>query len=167
MRLKEFRKSPKNVLRRQVGEVSKRMPNSAFPLTHNSSFRPGIGWNWWMIEFEASGHKGRVLVTLNRGKCCYRAWLALEAGRGLVVMARLEYEPAHPNEWHCHVCCEDSGVAPSGVVRHGPSVRGARLSLGRHRQGFEVTEHNALEIALAFFGFGSAQCPPDGGLFGA
>lgn len=143
------------------------MPLSAFPLSHNSSFRPGYGWHWWAVEFEAGEARCRLLVTLHEGKRCYRAWLGVEGARGLSVMGRLEFEPAHPDEWHCHLCCADSNQTPTGVVRHGPSVRTRRFRMARHRVGFPVSHQNALNIGMEFFGVDATLCPPDGGLFDA
>lgn len=139
------------------------MPKTAFPLTHNSSFRPGSDWHWWLVEFDAKGQRCRVLVMLHERKMAYRAWLGIEHPKGIAVMARLEHDPIHAGEWHCHSCCEDSGAVPLGVVRHPRSSRSLRLGMGRHRTGFGVTESTALPIALKFFGIDAS--PGAGGLF--
>lgn len=140
------------------------MQRSRWPLAHNRSFRPGLGWDWWTVEFEAADQPCRLLVTLNAPKAAYRAWLATQHADGLALLARLEFEPRHPDEWHCHVCCADSHQVPLGVVKHPRSVRAARLRMWRHRRGFEITQGNALEVALRFFAI--AEQPP-GGLFDA
>ena len=128
------------------------MPKEAFRLLHNSSFRPGCEWDWWVVEFYVSGQKCRVLVMLHEGKKAYRAWLGIEHPKGMALMARLEHDPCHAGEWHCHASCEDSAVVPLGVVRHPRSSRSLRLQMGRHRSGFGVTGTTALPIALKFFG---------------
>ena len=165
MRLKEIVRSPKRIVGTQRGEPSNRVPKTAFPLSRNQSWRPGLGWDWWSAEFEASGQQCRLLVMLHEPKRIFRAWLGVQHGSELAVMARLEYEPCHPGQWHCHACCEDSRRVPWGVVKHPASRKSVRLYMPRHRASFDVTRHNALATAMKFFGVSGEV--PDVGLFNA
>ena len=56
MRLKDIVKAPKRIVGMQKGDGSKRMPRTAFPLSRNQSFRPGLGWDWWSIEFDVEAN---------------------------------------------------------------------------------------------------------------
>lgn len=80
-------------------------------------------------------------------------------------MARLEHDPIHAGEWHCHACCEDSANVTRGIIKHAPSCRDVRLTMPRHLSGFDVTPLTALPIALDIFGI--VLAPPEEGLFDA
>lgn len=139
MRLKEILRARKRIVRMQKGEPPKRMPAAAFPLSRNRTWRPGAGWYWWSVELDPADQRCRVLVMLHEPRRVYRAWLGVQHGADLAIMARLEYEPAHPGQWHGHACCEDSKDVPLGIVKHPASRRSVRRYMERHRRVFEIT----------------------------
>jgi hypothetical protein len=129
------------------------MPQTAFPLSkrRGRAYRIGSSYKWRVIQFTALGETCRVLVLYNAAKEQYRATLAIERDRDMIVIASLEFHGTHPG-WHLHGACGDIDSHPMGSMR-GPLQRrvpGSRTTHRRH--DFNVTnEGTALDAAAKFF----------------
>jgi hypothetical protein len=133
----------------QVGS----MPPAAFPLSkrRGRSLRVGSSYKWRVILFSACGESCRLLIVYNADKEQYRATLAIERDRDMIVIASLEFHGTHPG-WHLHGACGDIEKLPLGSMR-GPLQRrfpGPRTTHRRHH--FAATsEGAALDVAAKFF----------------
>ena len=92
------------------------MPKAAFPLSKNSSFRLGTGWDWCVHVVDCAGQAMRLLIAFNAGKQEYLAWLAIDTGNDLGLIARLEYHASHLG-WHVHLKPNDLAKLSYGVVK--------------------------------------------------
>jgi hypothetical protein len=133
------------------------MPASAFPLSRrrSRSFRLGTAYRWRLVRFEACDQKFRLLVAFSLKKEQYRATLALERDRDLVVIASYEFHGTHPG-WHLLATCGDIMTVPEGVMI-GPWQRRLPKAKATHRSvSFGIKEdltadQVALDIAARFF----------------
>ena len=129
------------------------MPPSAFPLSRRRgrAYRVGSSYKWRVILFSALGEACRLLIVYNADKEQYRATLAVEKERDMVVVASLEFHGTHPG-WHLHGACGDISLHPLGSMR-GPLQRRFPQPRTTHRRHlFKVTSEGiALDIAAKFF----------------
>lgn len=127
------------------------IPQGVFRLSRagRRSYCLGPKYEWRLIRFDAWGRNFRLLVAYRLEIEVYRAWLAVEEGGDLKVLARYEFHGTEPG-WHCHAHCGDDSEIVAGTVKH---FRERRLPIaGRcRRTTFGVTDQNALTIAAEFF----------------
>lgn len=93
-----------------------KMPKSAFSLSKNNSFRLGAGWDWCIHHVAHSSNNLRLLIAFHAGKNEYLAWLAIDTGKDLGLIARLEYHATHDG-WHVHLKPSDLNDLAYGVVK--------------------------------------------------
>jgi hypothetical protein len=129
------------------------MQSSAFPLSkrRGRAYRLGSSYKWRVIQFSALGETCRLLIVYNADKEQYRATLAIERDRDMIVIASLEFHGTHPG-WHLHGACGDVGAHPVGSLR-GPLQRRFPMPRTTHRRHlFGITsEGAALDVAAKFF----------------
>lgn len=107
-------RAPKTVVSAGVWKKGK-MEKGDFPLSKNSSFRLGAGWEYCVHQL-AGSNPMRLLIALNEGKRDYLAWLAIEHGNDHMIIARLEYHASHLG-WHVHLKPDDLAKVSWGVVK--------------------------------------------------
>jgi hypothetical protein len=134
-----------------------KMPASAFPLSRrrSRSFRLGTAYRWRLVRFEAYDRKFRLLVAFSARKEQYRATLALERDRDLVVIASYEFHGTHPG-WHLLAACDDMATVPEGVMigpwqRRVPKAKSIHRSVDFGIKDDDMADQVALEIAAQFF----------------
>ena len=151
MNLREIARSPKTVTDYGSWKAGP-IPQVAFRLSRAArrSYCLGPKYQWRLVQFEALGRTFRVLIAYRLDIESYRAWLALEEGNDLKVLARYEFHGTHPG-WHCHAQCDDVEQVSAGTVKH---LGERRLPPPRdcRRTKFGVTDQKALTIACEFFG---------------
>jgi hypothetical protein len=141
---------------------SGKMPRSAFPLSKSHSYALGSGWDWSVCVLESDDNRYKLLVAFDPFKEQYRAWLGLESGSDLALLARLEFHPSHKG-WHLHRKNGRVQDIARGVVKE---------QRGRDRSRncaapptFTVSQLDAL--SMAFRVFNVSRLPPEPwGLFG-
>jgi hypothetical protein len=129
------------------------MPPAAFPLSkrRGRSLRVGSSYKWRVILFSASGETCRLLIVYNADKEQYRATLAVDRDRDMIVVASLEFHGTHPG-WHLHGACGDIEKHPLGSMRGPLQRRFPRPRTTHRRHDFKVTsEGAALDVAARFF----------------
>ena len=115
------------------------------------SYRLGSSYKWRVIQFSALGETCRLLLVYNADKEQYRATLAIERERDMIVIASLEFHGTHPG-WHLHGACGDVEAHPIGSLRGPLQKRFPNPRVTHRRHDFEVpNEGVALEVAAKFF----------------
>jgi hypothetical protein len=129
------------------------MPPAAFPLSkrRGRAYRLGSSYKWRVIQFAALGETCRLLVVYNADKEQYRATLAIDRDRDMIVVASLEFHGTHPG-WHLHGACGDIDTHPMGSMRGPLQRRFPKARTTHRRHDFKVTnEDSALDVAAKFF----------------
>jgi hypothetical protein len=164
MRLKRIILAKKHITDGGEWKRRQKMPRTHFPLLKSKSYQIPAKWDAWrVVRFEALGRSFRLLIAFDVGYEEYRAWLALDRGEDMVLLARLEFHGSHPG-WHCHANCDDPHVRISGVVKGFGDRRYPKARRFHRHQQFNVAEHNALAIAFRFYGIGANGAPTYGEL---
>ena len=123
------------------------MPKSAFPLSKNNSFRLGAGWEWCVHSVNCGQLTFRLLIAFHAGKAEYLAWLAIDTGQDLGLIARLEYHASHLG-WHVHLKPHDLAKLSYGVVKQS----GERLKSCRDGDPPVTGKGQATALAFSLFG---------------
>lgn len=135
------------------------MPPAAFPLSkrRGRAYRLGSSYKWRVIQFHALGETCRLLIVYNAAKEQYRATLAVERDRDMIVIASLEFHGTHPG-WHLHGACGDVNSHTLGSLR-GPLQKRFPAARATHRShDFKVTNDGvALDVAAKFFRLHKAE----------
>lgn len=92
-----------------------KMTKGDFPLSKNSSFRLGTGWEYCIHELSGP-NRMRLLIAFHVGKRDYLAWLTIENDHDQMIIARLEYHASHLG-WHVHLKPDDLAKVAWGVVK--------------------------------------------------
>jgi len=95
------------------------MAASIFPLSKRKrqSLKLGSRYRWRLVKFQALERSFRLLIAYHTLFDNYEAYLAVEVGQDLCVLASYSYHGTHPG-WHMHVGCGDTNSLPVGVLRH-------------------------------------------------
>jgi hypothetical protein len=129
------------------------MPPSAFPLSKRRSraYKIGSSYKWRVIHFSCLEQLCRLLIVFNDQKEQYRATLAVERERDMIVVASLEFHGTHPG-WHLHGACGDVDALPLGSLRGPLQKRFPNARMAHRRSDFRVTNEGlALDVAAKFF----------------
>lgn len=154
MRGRDIVKLPKAVTKAGDWKVvtgTAKMPPSAFKLTKRASYILGRGWHWRVDELSGGDLTFRLLIAFKADTEEYMAWLAMPAGDGLRVIARLEYHGTHPG-LHCHSTCEDHEGVPVGDQNPYMFRRAPSAWENHRRQDSVKSESDAMQRAYRFFG---------------
>jgi hypothetical protein len=102
-----------------LGEwIAGHIPRSTFPLSRvrEKTYKLGPEYRWRIITFDCLRRSFRLLIVFNEGKQIYRATLAIEVERDLIVLCQYEFHASEPG-WHCHVTFREIDGLPVGVTR--------------------------------------------------
>lgn len=121
------------------------MAKADFPLSKNSSFRLGTGWEYCIHQLSGPATM-RLLVAFHAGKSDYLAWLTIENGEDQALIARLEYHASHLG-WHVHLKPDDLANVIWGVVKQ-PRERLVDCKSGAHSA---IDRNNAEAVAFRVF----------------
>lgn len=122
------------------------MPKAAFPLSKNNSFRLGTGWDWCVHTLDCEGQAMRLLIAFHAGKQEYLAWLAIDTGTDLGLIARLEHHASHLG-WHVHLKPNDLTKLAYGVVKQ----QGERLRPCGHGVPSVTGKGQATSLAFSLY----------------
>jgi hypothetical protein len=150
MNVKEIVRALKTDIR--VGEwKAGHIPRATFPLSHvrDKHYKLGPEYRWRLVTFDCLRHSFRLLVVFNEGKQIYRATLAMEVERDLIVLCQNEFHASEPG-WHCHVTFRETDELPVGVTRS-HLRRWPSANIAPSRPEFGVRESNAVGVALTRF----------------
>jgi hypothetical protein len=134
-----------------------KMPKTAFPLSKSHSYQLGSNWEWRVCLLSCDeGFRYRLLVAFDAAKQQYRAWLGLEIGNDLAILARLEFHPDHKG-WHCHWKTGVVSLLARGVVKE---ARARDRSRGcRTYNSFDTSRMGAMQVAFRVFNADFRQEP--------
>src|SRR5262249_9727610 len=92
------------------------IPRATFPLSRvrEKSYKLGPEYKWRVVSFDCLHQSFKILIVFNDGKQIYRATLAMEVERDLVVLCQHEFHASEPG-WHCHVTFDETDGLPRGV----------------------------------------------------
>ena len=127
------------------------IPRMTFPLSRvrDKHYKLGPAYRWRVIAFDCLRHRFRLLVVFNEEKQIYRATLATEVERDLIVLCQYEFHASEPG-WHCHVTFREADGLPMGItrshLRRWPSANSVPS-----RPEFGVRESNAVGVAMTRF----------------
>jgi hypothetical protein len=122
-----------------------RMPATAYPMSRRASFQLGRGWHWRIDILAADGFTFRLMTAFSGDKEEFLAWLSIQAGEGLRVVARYEFHGDHPG-WHYHTAECDHDELPIGDPRPRAFSR-----TEENNDGFGLSEKEALGKSFKFF----------------
>jgi hypothetical protein len=133
------------------------MTPSIFPLSKRKkqSLKLGCSYRWRLVRFDTLAESFRLLIAYHTLFENYEAYLAMEAGQDLRVIASLSYHGTHPG-WHMHAGCGDTRKLPVGVLRHPwfrrlPAAKKFVRNVEYVPGGSQMNDAMALQIAAERF----------------
>lgn len=133
------------------------MTPSIFQLSKRKrqSLKLGSCYRWRLVKFQALGEAFRLLIAYHTLFENYEAYLAVECGQDLRVIASLSYHGTHPG-WHMHAGCGDTRRLPVGVLQYRwfrrlPAAKKFVRKIEYVAGGGHMNDNVALQIAAERF----------------